>query len=180
MSNTKPCKHCRVDKPLEEFYKHSQMADGHINVCIPCRDTYVKAWSERNRDARRKIAREWSQRNRTPERSAEAWQKWYQVARVDSGQVAKINARVAARLELVARATPSWANHFFIEEAYELAKKRSQVTGVRWEVDHIVPIKSDRVCGLHVEHNLRVIPKLVNISKKNYHWPDSGPCWYLG
>ncbi len=28
------------------------------------------------------------------------------------------------------------------------------------------------LCGLHVEHNLRVIPAAVNLAKKNFYWPD--------
>jgi len=28
------------------------------------------------------------------------------------------------------------------------------------------------VCGLHVEHNLQVIPRSVNQSKNNRRWPD--------
>jgi hypothetical protein len=69
------------------------------------------------------------------------------------------------------RACPAWANHFFIEEAYELAQLRSKLTGVPHHVDHVVPPQSPLVCGLHVEHNLAVIPKLANLSKANRHWP---------
>lgn len=70
------------------------------------------------------------------------------------------------------RATPSWANPFFIEEAYHLAKLRSEMTGFAWHVDHVVPLKSRIVCGLHVEHNLAVVPAPYNLSKGNRHWPD--------
>lgn len=66
-------------------------------------------------------------------------------------------------------ATPSWANGFLIAEIYDLAVRRSKATGIPHEVDHIVPLKSDVVCGLHVEHNLRVIPARLNASKKNKH-----------
>jgi hypothetical protein len=70
------------------------------------------------------------------------------------------------------RATPSWANQFFIAEAYHLAKLREQVCGGSWHVDHLVPLQSKRVCGLHVEHNLSVIPGPENMSKSNRYWPD--------
>lgn len=84
----------------------------------------------------------------------------------------KLAANVAKRRSRKLQATPSWANEFFIAEAYRLAKLREQVCGGKWNVDHIVPLRSKLVCGLHVEHNLRVIPALDNRRKSNRHWPD--------
>ena len=88
---------------------------------------------------------------------------------------AKFNYLQMARKARLLSATPSWGNKFFMEEAYDLAKRRSALkTGghSEWHVDHIVPLKSDLVCGLHVEHNLRVVPALHNLAKGNRHWPD--------
>lgn len=52
-------------------------------------------------------------------------------------------------------------------EAIDLRKLRERHTGIRWHIDHIIPLKGKTVCGLHVWNNLRVIPASVNIAKKN-------------
>ena len=81
-------------------------------------------------------------------------------------------ARTVKRNAQQHKAMPKWANEFFIEEAYRLAELRSKVTGIRWSVDHIVPLMGKTVCGLHTHDNLRVIPHKQNLSKGNRYWPD--------
>lgn len=44
--------------------------------------------------------------------------------------------------------------------------------GFQWHVDHIVPLTSQIVCGLHSHTNIRVIPGAENISKNNRIWED--------
>lgn len=36
----KTCKDCGVVKPLSEFYKHPDTADGHLNKCKTCKKSY--------------------------------------------------------------------------------------------------------------------------------------------
>jgi hypothetical protein len=79
-------------------------------------------------------------------------------------------ARNAARMKRHAaklQATPSWANSKQIVKIYEEAKIKSIQTGEVWHVDHVYPLQSDLVCGLHVEYNLAVITKPDNLSKGN-------------
>lgn len=84
----------------------------------------------------------------------------------------KGNAYSAQRKAAKLRAVPKWANEFFIEEAYRLSALRTKMFGYPWHVDHIVPLQSKLVCGLHTHHNLQVIPGRLNNSKHNKWWPD--------
>jgi hypothetical protein len=57
---------------------------------------------------------------------------------------------------------------WFFKEAHDLAKLRSELTNVDWQVDHIVPLKGEGVSGLHVPWNIQIIPAAENIAKRNY------------
>lgn len=69
------------------------------------------------------------------------------------------------------RALAKWADLEKIRRVYDAAAKLSKTTGVGYHVDHIVPLQSDLVCGLHVEDNLQVIPAVINCGKQNRYWP---------
>jgi len=108
-------------------------------------------------ERQREIRKEWQRNN--PEKVAARNAKWKKQNRD------KVTASTLRRRDYIQRATPSWANHFFIDEAYHLAKVREEIVGGKWHVDHIVPLRGKNVCGLHVEHNLQVIPAKMNLKK---------------
>ena len=65
------------------------------------------------------------------------------------------------------RAQCAWADEDKIRRFYEEARRLTKETGIKYTVDHVIPIKSDLVCGLHNEFNLRVLTKKENSAKKN-------------
>lgn len=84
----------------------------------------------------------------------------------------RVNADTARRQLILRQAYVPWADDELIAEAYALARLRTLATGIPWQVDHIVPLNSDLVCGLHWEGNLQVIPAAANLAKSNDWWPD--------
>lgn len=52
-------------------------------------------------------------------------------------------------------------------EACDLAHRRESTTGIKWHLDHVVPLRGKLVCGLHVWYNWAVIPAKINIKKGN-------------
>lgn len=57
-------------------------------------------------------------------------------------------------------------------EAFHLSILRRAATNLDWQVDHIVPLQSELVSGLHNEFNLQVITRVANRIKSNKFWPD--------
>jgi len=82
----------------------------------------------------------------------------------------RYNAHAMKRYCAEKNATPSWLSQSQekeIQHFYWLAKDLEAVSGERYDVDHIIPIQGEDVCGLHVPWNLQILPKDLNISKGN-------------
>lgn len=71
------------------------------------------------------------------------------------------------RAILLRLATPRWADQNKIVAIYMERERLSCETGIPHDVDHVIPIVSQLVCGLHCEFNLRVVPAHENRSKSN-------------
>lgn len=67
---------------------------------------------------------------------------------------------------------PSWADLDKINSIFLQCKELSDSTGIKYSVDHIVPLNSDLVCGLHVECNLQILSHKENSMKGNRFWPN--------
>ena len=58
---------------------------------------------------------------------------------------------------------------FVFKEAKELVKIRNNSTGIKWEVDHVLPLLGKEVSGLHVWNNIAVITESANKRKYNLY-----------
>jgi 5-methylcytosine-specific restriction endonuclease McrA len=154
------------------------------------RAAYAKAWREKNPDkvaegkarsqARRK--ERWEkfladERRRYAERAQEICdrQRGYRAANPEKrAEIAqayrkrnpdKMREYVSARRAVLMKAIPKWADRKAIRAVYAAAVKATQETGIRHDVDHIVPLRGKNVCGLHVPWNLQVLTATENKRK---------------
>lgn len=148
----------RLAAQAAEYYRQNK---AQINAAS-------KAWSEANKQRHQEAIKRWSIQNRDRHRAT--INQW----RVDNRERNQINkaANERARLSAKLKSTPSWSDPREVKQFYETAAQLSKSTGTRYNVDHIVPLRSQFVCGLHVPANLQVIPANDNFKKGNRHWPD--------
>ena len=149
----KKCIKCGKTKDAVEFHKHKQMRDGRLNKCRSCVLKDVSEWRLANPECRSK------EYKRTKAKDPLRYK-------------AKAAARASKRRRTIENAQPIWADQQYINDLYINAAEANAIfkaTGIKpdFEVDHIVPLQHDQICGLHVEHNLQVLTAEENRRKSN-------------
>lgn len=164
---------------------------GHIALrktkgsCVDClkvewgesnkkRSTYFSAYNKKEEVKEKK--HEWYQANRE-QVIAQAKTRPYEVTKEykrtwKERNIIWVRADTKARRRKHREATPPWLSRkqkTEIRQLYEIAITMTKTTGEQYVVDHIVPLRSDVVCGLHVPWNLRVITQEENLIKSNKH-----------
>ncbi len=122
------------------------------------------AYYRKNIEKITRVNAEW--RNKNPDRYSEINKNWRK------RNMPTVLSWVIARHAQKLNATPKWANFEKIKKVYEQSQRIIDETGVPHAVDHIVPLKSKLVCGLHCEANLQVLSRSENLAKSNRWWPD--------
>lgn len=139
-SGVKRCSGCGDEKPLHRFHTRNRKRKDGSSYEVPY--SHCK-------DCRRTT-------NRLHEKTPKA----------------KADKRIRQALysERSKNATPKWLTPEQKQEIvaiYEHMRDCRAVTGEEYHVDHIVPLKGEHVCGLHVPWNLQVLPAYINIAKSN-------------
>jgi hypothetical protein len=118
-----------------------------------------RRYYERNRDA--VIARAAARPREEKRRAHRGWK---------ARNLLWVRADTKSRKRRNRQASPPWITRqqkSEMRELYKIAITMTKLTGEQYVVDHIVPLRSEVVCGLHVPWNLRVITQEENLKKSN-------------
>lgn len=192
--STKVCKKCQEIKNICEFGISKRHKDGLLNSCKMCCREQRKLYFEKNPEAKKKkqereynwkiknkkrklqLDKEYRVRNKE---SIKKRQKDYIKNNPEKIKIAKKkyenkNPHIRAKIKTKRRqkerqSIPKWSESDKINIVYKKAKWLESLTGLKYHVDHIIPIQGENVCGLHVWANLQILEASINCSKGNKH-----------
>lgn len=154
----KACGGCAEELPLSEFsHKTRRRKDGSVykaykSICKKCNRIENQKYRKENSDVIK----------------AYRAQPHVKASRTERSRIRKIVK--------TSNAVPNWLTPEMkqqIRDIYIHMRDCRAVTGEEYHVDHIIPLKGNNVCGLHVPWNLQVLPADVNESKSNnWEWGD--------
>ena len=127
--------------------------------CVVCAQSRAREWALLNRTAVAKNSKKYADKNRAAVND--------RIKNWKAKNIDKVRAQTASRRALKKQAQPLWVDPRKIAEVYKQALRVSNMIGMEYHVDHIVPLQSDTVCGLHVPWNLQIIPAWQNLQKQN-------------
>ena len=172
---SKTCSRCGGNKPVMEFSRDLQKRDGLTSWCKSCSSESYRA-NRGKKQAKNKI---WAAANRDKCRISEARYRAANRGKCRAASAAhhaahpeQYRAKWAAYEATKLQATPAWASKGKIGEFYYTADMLGMHTGDPYHVDHVVPLRSKLVCGLHCEFNMQVLTGVDNLKKGNRYWPD--------
>lgn len=155
------------------YLKRKKEADTRKEVNAKARVRYHERYKEnlkikhkkyRKNNALKVLESQRNWRSRNPQKVA-GYVRKYRVTHREKTNALALNRRMER-----AQRTPPWARKMMTEylpEMYSRAKELFKTTGVKHEIDHIVPLRGKLVSGLHVPWNLRLLPASQNLKKGN-------------
>ena len=184
----KTCTCCNIEKPKLNFANRPRGKDGLNSQCRSCTNekAAAKAKERYQNDPSFKEKLYAAQRKyRDSEKGSAAYlaaQRKYLAT--DNGRaMTKAANRIykkndpsidKRRNDAMKIATPPWYDTKLTQAVYKESFRR-KAEGIDSSVDHIVPLQSKIVCGLHVAWNMRIVTKSENSAKGNRMWPDMPP-----
>ena len=160
---------------LEEYneqtaeYNRRYCANNKEQIAEASRNYYVKkkaeraTWSTEQQEAYKEQHAEYNRRYgaNNKEQIATTNRKHY------AANKAEAYRRNSERSRFLRNYKTTDFDKFVLEESWLLAREREAIIGGVWHVDHIIPVKHRKACGLNAAINLQVVPAEWNLSKGN-------------
>lgn len=143
--------------------------DDFTLICLNCEEEFKAYFASGRQLYCSRDCKNEAYREENPDYFITRWKKYYAKHREHlskaSSRWGKQNPGLASyistkRKKRIKQATPDWADLEAIRVFYEYRPDKM-------EVDHIVPISGETVCGLHIIENLQYLSRSANASKNN-------------
>lgn len=154
----KKCSYCKTIKELSNFSKCKSNKDGLNIYCRDCRKVIKSNYYNQNKQKAKDYY------NRTKEARL-TYQNNYWSKNPSLRSKLRNDYRVAKLSATIKSLTSS--DHLELQLIYEIAQWLTQVFEEDFHVDHIVPLRHELVCGLHVPWNLQILQAKENMQKSN-------------
>lgn len=118
---------------------------------------YKAKWQRENKERMKQVRLEYRLRNKSKVYTqVQTWRE----KNPEIGSFASAKTRTKNL-----NAIPAWVDFKSVKEIYKEATRLREETGESHVVDHIIPLESTEVCGLHWEGNLQILTHSENLLK---------------
>jgi 5-methylcytosine-specific restriction endonuclease McrA len=156
---SRTCATCGVVKDVTNFYKSSKRYLGYYPSCKPCQSqTENSRYKSKSSEYSSRNKKYYEKNKETIKKQTASWRKNNSVKYNEYMYVRDRDKRQKAL-----------TSEFFAEMQlkHEECRKLSEASGIKYEVDHIIPLKGKNVSGLHVPWNVQFLTKSENCQKSN-------------
>ena len=161
------CNFCGEVKPLEMFVKHKDCKGGRTRKCKDCFNEWSKEHYSKNSQKIKQTQKKSVERRRSEGKDVNKPSRDYNKRNPHYKRFYASQRKAHVKL-----ATPDWLTKDQKEDMkaiHSLRIRLEGIFGVKYHVDHIVPLRGENVCGLNVPWNLQILEASLNMAKRNKH-----------